>query len=102
MGSLQAPPAPPPCVLGVAPSRWALVALCALALGVPGCISPSGQPRNSCDLLQPAWQCLGPRGLRARRLSPLTVRGWLFWTWPPEARSQLFPAAPQAPLTCIH
>lgn len=27
--------------------------------------------------------------------------GQLFWTWPLEARSELFPAAPWAPLTCI-
>lgn len=25
------------------------------------------------------------------------AEGWLFWTWPPEARSALFPAVPAGP-----
>lgn len=37
-----------------------------LLLGAPGgCALPPGRPRNSRDLPHPAWQCPGPRGLRA-------------------------------------
>lgn len=53
--------APPLCVLDAAtyPS-------CAGSLGAPGgCVWLPGRPRNSRDLPHPAWQRLGPRGLRA-------------------------------------
>lgn len=90
LGGLWAPLA---CVLDAAtcPS-------CAGSLRAPGgCVSPPGRPRNSRDLPHPAWQRPGLRGLRAPGGVLPGRWGRLFWMWPPEARSELFPVAPEGP-----